>query len=600
MKQVNFYSTKQIPKNTNINVKSGLEIEGSVEYIDFGNYIINSNEWDADTNSYKHICYDLMLKTMLDYSKLDIIYPITIRDYINAICLKCGIEFANNNDVFRNYNKIINGDYFDYQLYTYRDILDFLAQLVGGFIIINSEDKLEIKYPTETHKILSKSYLNDKNITFKSKYGPINSIVFSRGGGSDCIYRKDEESIKKNGLCELKIKDNPFLEKDREQYIDELFEQMNGLYYYVCDIQSPGIMFFEVGDLFDFRMGNNYLYPHKGLKPKKGLHPVNSNKYKCLLLNDEIEISSGISETIYNEEAESELTNYKTSKPTDNSLKNAIITTNKNAGEIVLKVNSDGKIVQVELNGSADNGSVFNVAADNINLTANDVLNLIAGNSINLTSKNMTIDSENLTVDKNGSVKIRDTGKVGNTNLTLISGEGESWQHENLIRSDGIFLDYGLDPVENGSMINISPAAVGRPVIDLTCTLNNDYGYTQIGDNLLYLMDRTNTTTIQASGIKTPTLTQTSLSTSKKNFEKLENALDIIKNVDIYKYHLKDQKKSEKKHIGFVIGDEFNYSEEITSQKNDGVDLYSMISVCFKAIQEQQEIIENLLKERNK
>lgn len=582
MKQVNFYSTKQIPKNTNINVKSGLEIEGSVEYIDFGNYIINSNEWDADTNSYKHICYDLMLKTMLNYSKLDIIYPITIRDYINAICLKCGIEFANNNDVFRNYNKIINEDYFDYQLYTYRDILDFLAQLVGGFIIINSEDKLEIKYPTETHKILSKSYLNDKNITFKSKYGPINSIVFSRGGGSDCIYRKDEESIKKNGLCELKIKDNPFLEKDREQYINELFEQMNGLYYYVCDIQSPGIMFFEVGDLFDFRMENNYLYPHKGLKPKKGLHPANSNKYKCLLLNDEIEISSGISETIYNEETESELTNYKTSKPTDNSVKNAIITTNKNAGEIVLKVNSDGKIVQVELNGSADNGSVFNVAADNINLTANDVLNLIAGNSINLTSKNMTIDSDCLEVDSMGKVKIK-TKDNSNQNLLLINQEGTEFERKAYLAGTGMFFydPYASGP-DNQASIIINTILQGIPQISLTNWNTNV------------------TTIIRHSGIVTPTLTQTSLSTSKKNFEKLENALDIIKNVDIYKYHLKDQKKSEKKHIGFVIGDEFNYSEEITSQKNDGVDLYSMISVCFKAIQEQQEIIENLLKERNK
>ena len=45
-----------------------------------------------------------------------------------------------------------------------------------------------------------------------------------------------------------------------------------------------------------------------------------------------------------------------------------------------------------------------------------------------------------------------------------------------------------------------------------------------------------------------------------------------------------------------VIGDNYNYSEEITSKNNDGVDIYSMVSVCFKAIQEQQETIENLLK----
>ena len=82
----------------------------------------------------------------------------------------------------------------------------------------------------------------------------------------------------------------------------------------------------------------------------------------------------------------------------------------------------------------------------------------------------------------------------------------------------------------------------------------------------------------------------------KKDFEKLDNALDIVKDVDIYKYHLKDQEETDKKHIGFVIGDNFKYREEITSKNNDGAELYSMISVLWKAIQEQQKEIEELRK----
>ena len=69
-----------------------------------------------------------------------------------------------------------------------------------------------------------------------------------------------------------------------------------------------------------------------------------------------------------------------------------------------------------------------------------------------------------------------------------------------------------------------------------------------------------------------------------------------MKNTDIYKYHLKSQDDKEQKHIGLVIGDEFKYSKEILSPKQNGVDLYSMISTCFKAIQEQQEQIEELEK----
>ena len=90
------------------------------------------------------------------------------------------------------------------------------------------------------------------------------------------------------------------------------------------------------------------------------------------------------------------------------------------------------------------------------------------------------------------------------------------------------------------------------------------------------------------------TLTQTSLESRKKNFEKLDDALSIIENTDIYKYNMKSEDDNTKKHIGFVIGDKYNYSKEITSKNNDGVDTYSMVSVCFKAIKEQQEIINNL------
>ena len=105
------------------------------------------------------------------------------------------------------------------------------------------------------------------------------------------------------------------------------------------------------------------------------------------------------------------------------------------------------------------------------------------------------------------------------------------------------------------------------------------------------------TTNVSNTGIRTPVVTQTSIEKDKKNFEVLNNGLEIIKNTDIYKYHLKSQNDTDKKHIGFVIGDKYNYSQEITSQNNDGVDTYSMISVAYKAIQEQQELIEQLQKE---
>ena len=78
------------------------------------------------------------------------------------------------------------------------------------------------------------------------------------------------------------------------------------------------------------------------------------------------------------------------------------------------------------------------------------------------------------------------------------------------------------------------------------------------------------------------------------------NALNIIRNIDIYKYNLKNEKDTDKKHIGFVIGDNYKYSKEVTSLDNTGVDTYSFVSLCCKAIQEQQKQIELLQEEINK
>lgn len=57
---------------------------------------------------------------------------------------------------------------------------------------------------------------------------------------------------------------------------------------------------------------------------------------------------------------------------------------------LILKINGDTS--EAKLN------------ADKIELSANDILNLLAGNTINLGSKSIVIASDNFNVDKNGNV----------------------------------------------------------------------------------------------------------------------------------------------------------------------------------------------------
>ncbi len=72
--------------------------------------------------------------------------------------------------------------------------------------------------------------------------------------------------------------------------------------------------------------------------------------------------------------------------------------------ELSKKVNGEtitGAYLLLKINGDTSSAKL---SADKIELTANDVLNLLAGNTINLTSKNITISSTNFAVDKAGNI----------------------------------------------------------------------------------------------------------------------------------------------------------------------------------------------------
>lgn len=150
----------------------------------------------------------------------------------------------------------------------------------------------------------------------------------------------------------------------------------------------------------------------------------------------------------------------------------------------------------------------------------------------------------------------------------------------------------GNSLVINGDLFSMEDDNGNR--IDLLMESYND------GTKLpaLELVKRDTRTRIDSQGITTPKLTQTSLAEQKKNFEKMQDgAVDILKNIDIYKYNLKCEKDTDKKHIGFVIGDKYNYSKEVTSLDNKGVDNYSFTSLCCKAIQELSQQVESLQNE---
>ena len=296
MKQLEVESSVAIPYGTIINYQLGIKVGNSFEYLDYGNYVVFSNDKQEDTNTYKITCYDKMIYSMKPYDKITGNYPMTIKAYLGLLATKIGLTLKDTN--FYNYSLEIQTDLYEDLEYTYRDVLDEIAQATGSIIIINASDQLEVIYPTNSGDTINEEYFKDVNVNFSQKYGPINSIVLSRAGESDNVYIQDEDSIRANGLCEVKIVDNQIMNfNDRSDYLQGLLDALGGVEYYINDFESIGVLYYDVGDYYNVTIGNN--------------------TYKCLMLNREINVTSGLEEIIHTDMPEQGETDYTKADKTD-------------------------------------------------------------------------------------------------------------------------------------------------------------------------------------------------------------------------------------------------------------------------------------------
>lgn len=379
MKQLDIESSEAIPKNTIINVKFGVQVDLSLtvaevhnmkvnrfnslpinlltpglkgfEYIDLGDYIVSKEpDYNADSISYSHVCYDMMLYSMKDYEKMNITFPLTVKNYIKKICDFLGLTFANYNDTFVNCDKQLTEDYYLGYDYTFRDVLDELAQVTASTICINSKNELEIRYISEESVTeLNEDYFKDTNVSFNNEYGPINSIVLSRSGESDNVFLQDEDSVNKNGLCELKIVNNQIMNyNNRSEYLPEILGKLNGLKYFTNDFDSYGICFLDLCDRYTAN--------------------VHGKLYSCVLFNDEIKITQGLEETIYTEMPTETKTDYAKADKTDQKINKAYI--------IMDKVNKKLESVISEVQEKSEKLTEIEQSVDSISQKVSDIEDL--------------------------------------------------------------------------------------------------------------------------------------------------------------------------------------------------------------------------------
>ena len=374
-KMATIESKIELAKGNKFNLKIGVKVGQDFEYMNYGDYlIIEDATYNADTESYTIVGYDRMIESSVKYDDdpLEIEYPITHRDMLKTICNKFSWAFPKV--TYINQSKIIENDIYLNQKMTYRDIIDDLLSGTGAILYFNEQNVLNIKYPdfTEPQEI-DTSILKNNNVQIKEKYGPVNSIEVITTDGAVLNAIKDNTSIQENGENKLQL-NSLLLQNFSNDYLTNLFDKIKGLEYYIYDFDTIGQLIYEPLDPITITIGEN--------------------SYQALVLNDEIKLANGLEETIYTDKPTIAENDFIVITDEDKKINDAFIKIDKANGQIVLKATSDNKLVLAELNASPEEGSEFNVKADNINLEGYTTIN-----------GNFTIDDEGNMECNNATIK---------------------------------------------------------------------------------------------------------------------------------------------------------------------------------------------------
>ena len=212
----------------------GLLVDGTYEWVKMGEYFINDIEIDRNRKTTKLDLMDGMFKLNREHVT-DLTYPAEIRHVIKEICLKTGIELANE------YMDITSMNYRIEQIpknkkMTFRDVLSLTSQMLGLSCFFNREGKLEIKDLTDSGiTITADSYF---------MHGLTKSEIEYQIAGISC--KKDKETLTVGMRTGRSLElDNLFMS---QTVLDNLYHKIKNIRYYPFNLNYQGHLLLNVGE----------------------------------------------------------------------------------------------------------------------------------------------------------------------------------------------------------------------------------------------------------------------------------------------------------------------------------------------------------------
>ncbi len=381
-------------------VSVGVKELGDTEYsmIDLGGCVINEVEWDKANNSVVLKCYDKMLYSMVPYD-LDLTYPLTLGAYLGKICER--FDWVLGTEEFTNSGVEIEEEKYTSE-YTFRDVLDQIAQAAGGTIAFR-DGALCVLYPSESGEVYTAdNMVASDGITVGEVYGPVNALVLARTPQEDNIYRLADGAAIEDAV-EIKIENNQLMDSHREDFMDGIFERVNGLSYNLYSFHSFGYLIVDLLDFFT-------------------LEDQNGSEYKCLMLSDEFTVGQGLDETSSCEAPEETETDYAAASESDRVINQTILRVDKQEQEISSLVSTTTQI-EGSLENTRQELTEVKQTAESVKISVTKIEQ--NGAEKVQTGMGYTFDDEGLKIAKDGESienRIDNTGMyVENAGETVLS-----------------------------------------------------------------------------------------------------------------------------------------------------------------------------------
>ena len=211
----------------------GLLVGNTYQWVKMGEYFINDIEIDRNRNTTTLELMDGMFKLNREYVT-DLRFPAEVREVIQEICLKTGIELAND------YFGISAMRYHVEQVpegkkLSFRDMLSAMTQMIGMSCFFNREGKMEIRDLTES------------NITINADsyflHGLTKSEIEYQIAGITCKTDKKSLTVGMKTGRSLEL-DNVFM---TQSALNDLYYKLKNLTYYPYNLNYQGHLLLEVG-----------------------------------------------------------------------------------------------------------------------------------------------------------------------------------------------------------------------------------------------------------------------------------------------------------------------------------------------------------------